>query len=539
MGLPVNKAVNELYDCLRDVWWRLDNLYFIQDEDGNKVKFKLRPIQKLFLQLAWYRNVILKARQLGFTTSIDIFILDRAIFNANMQCGIIAHTKDDVTEIFEKKIKYAYLNLPSDIRAMVTAETDRANQMKFSNGSQVRVAVSMRSGTLQVLHISEYGKLWAWYPKKAAEVKTGSLPTVHKDGLIFIESTAEGVGGHFHEICVEAQELQTTGRQLSQLDYKFHFYPWYGDDKYEEDPPAGFEFSEAHKKYFDSIEKAINKKLSTRKRYWYVVTERTYKQEMKQEYPSTPEEAFLFSGRKAFDADDLNEASGLCYEPIFVGEISIVNGELTSRADGELVIWDMPDQSEQYAIGADVAEGLEHGDYSSVDILDGWGQQVAHWHGHIDTDLFGQVLFQLGKLFNWAYLGPERNNHGHAVINKLRDLAYPNLHIQTQLDDKNDKRTRKYGWHTNQASKPFIIDGLKALLRDGEAGIRHKATVSEMHTYIVDSQGRFNAQENCHDDRVMSYAIAQEMVRVMPRKSAVGSMKVERKETGGDWRSAL
>lgn len=538
MNPPASEAVKELFHCLSSVWWRLDNLYYIQDEDGNKVRFKLRPLQKLFLLSAWFRNIILKARQLGFTTAIDIFILDRAIFNPNQQCGIIAHTKDDVVEIFEKKIRYAYINLPSDIRAMVTADTDRANQLKFSNGSQIRVAVSMRSGTLQVLHISEYGKLWAWYPKKAAEVKTGSLPTVHKDGMIFIESTAEGVGGHFHELSVEAQELQETGRKLGRLDYKFHFFPWYDDDKYEEPPPSGFEFSELHKKYFDSLEKAINRKLSVRKRYWYVVTERTYKQEMKQEYPSTPTEAFLFSGRKAFDPDDLHEADGMCYPPDFIGEISVVNGALMARPDGEFLIWDMPDPNEQYAIGADVAEGLEHGDYSSFDVLDSWGQQVAHWHGHIDTDLFGQVISQVGKLYNFAYVGVERNNHGHAVINKLNDLMYPNMHIQTQLDDKNDKRTRKYGWHTNQASKPFIIDNLKALLRDREAGIRHKATVAEAHTYIVDNRGRFNAQEKCFDDRIMSYAISQEMVRVMPRRSATANTNIERTESNADWRAS-
>ncbi|MGY8873087.1 MAG: terminase, partial [Pseudomonadales bacterium] len=160
----------ELLHCLGDVWWRLDNLYFIEDEKGNKVRFRLRPIQHIFLMSMWFFNIILKARQLGFTTTIDIFILDRALFNPNTKCGIVAHTKDDVYKIFSSKIKFGYDNLPPDIKGFVQATSKRANEIEFTNGSSIRVAVSMRSGTLQCLHISEYGKVCAKYPAKAQEI---------------------------------------------------------------------------------------------------------------------------------------------------------------------------------------------------------------------------------------------------------------------------------------------------------------------------------------------------------------------------------
>ena len=535
MTAPVSDTAKALYDCMSDVWWRLDNLYWIENEDGEKIKFQLRPIQRLFFIAMWFRNIILKARQLGFTTAIDVYILDRALFNSNTKCGIIAHTREDVTAIFRTKVKFAYDNLPVDVRASITATSDRENELIFSNGSSIRVAVSMRSGTLQCLHISEYGKLWAWYPKKAQEVKTGSLPTVHENGFLWIESTAEGMGGHFHEMSVTAKKNRDEGRKLTKLDYKFHFYPWWEDAKYELDCPDDYEFSRLHREYFEGLEKAIDQPLSRQKCFWYVKKEEEQGDLMKQEYPSTPNEAFLFSGRKAFNANHLNAAEALCYPPLFVGEISVVNGELEEVAEGELLIWDMPDPSESYAIGADVAEGLEHGDYSSADVLDGWGQQVAQWHGHIDPDLFGEVLFQLGKLFNYAYLGVERNNHGHAVLAKLKNLNYPNLHVQEQIDEKNRKKTTKLGWHTNQATKPMIIDNLKPLFREEEAGVRCAATISECHTYIVDDKGRYNAQTKCHDDRVMSLAIAHEMARIMPRRS-ITEQKVERVQR--DWRTA-
>lgn len=529
-------AQKELFNCLGDVWWRLDNLYYIQDEKGQKVKFRLRPIQRLFLMCMWYFNIVLKARQLGFTTTIDIFILDRAIFNANTKAGIVAHHKDDVTKIFRDKVKFAYDNMPPDIKAFVSARVDRANELEFSNGSSVRVAVSMRSGTLQCLHVSEYGKLCARFPAKAIEVQTGTLPTVHEDGFIWIESTAEGVGGHFHEMTMEAKEAAEEKRPLSKKDFKFHFFPWWEDDKYELDPPAGFEFSEKHLRYFEATEKAIKRTLSDRKRYWYVVTERTQKDKMKQEFPSYPEEAFLFSGRKAFDADALAIAKSECYAPVWIGDISVVDGRLHEDSNGCLVIWQMPDPNESYAIGADVAEGLIDGDYSSADVLDSWGNQVATWHGHIDTDLYGRVLYWLGKLYNTAFLGVERNNHGHAVLNVLKagEFQYSNLYVQEQLDEKNRKRTKKLGWYTSTSTKPLIIDNLKSLIRDGESGIASAAHINECYSFVVDEKGRYGATPKTHDDRVMSYAIAKQMLAVMPRES-MKQHRVKREQR--DWRT--
>lgn len=539
MNIPavITDKQKELLHCLGDVWWRLDNLYFIEDEKGNKVRFRLRPIQHFFLMSMWFFNIILKARQLGFTTTIDIFILDRALFNPNTKCGIVAHTKDDVYKIFSSKIKFGYDNLPPDIKGFVQAKSDRANEIEFTNGSSIRVAVSMRSGTLQCLHISEYGKVCAKFPSKAQEIRTGTLPTVHEDGFIWIESTAEGVGGHFHELSMESKEALDEGRQLSKFDYKFHFFPWWKDPKYEIDPPDGYEFSHEHLKYFVATEKAIAQKLITRKRYWYVVKEREQKELMKQEFPSYPEEAFLFSGRKAFDANALAEAKGECYDPIWIGDISVVDGRRNEAVDGCLVIWQLPDPNEQYAVGADVAEGLEHGDYSSADVLDSWGQQVASWHGHIDTDLFGQVLYWLGMFYNTAYLGVERNNHGHAVLNVLKagPFRYKNLYVEEKVEEKNRKKTKKLGWLTNQVTKPLIIDNMKNLIREGESGIASKNHISECYTYVVDEKGRYGATPNCHDDRVMSYAIAHQMLALMPRKPKQ-DYKVER--TARDWRAA-
>ena len=170
----------DLRQKLQDRYWMLNNLYWITTGvGGQKVKFKMNWAQKLLYKQMWYLNIVLKARQLGMSTFILIFILDACLFNENCKAGVIAHTKDDVKVLFRDKIKFAYDNLDPFIRNTITAKTDSANELVFSNGSSVRVGTSMRSGTLQILHVSEFGKIAKKYPEKAREIITGSFETVH------------------------------------------------------------------------------------------------------------------------------------------------------------------------------------------------------------------------------------------------------------------------------------------------------------------------------------------------------------------------
>ena len=183
---------------LADPWWRLNNLYFIKDKKGKKVRFKPNWAQTILYNNMWYLSIILKARQLGMTTFIQIFMLDRCLFNDNVNAGIVAHNKEDAEAFFDDKIKFAYDNLPVDLKKMVNATSDTARALKFSNGSRIRVGTSMRSGTYQYIHISEFGKMCAKYPEKAAEVITGTLNTLEPGQMAFIESTAEGPFGVFY-----------------------------------------------------------------------------------------------------------------------------------------------------------------------------------------------------------------------------------------------------------------------------------------------------------------------------------------------------
>ncbi|MEI7340461.1 terminase [Pectobacterium brasiliense] len=524
---------------LSNPWWRLNNLYKIENEKGQLVTFRMRPAQRRLFKQMHYRNIILKARQLGFSTAIDIYLLDQALFNKNIKCGIIAQDKTAAGEIFRTKISIPFDNLPGWLRSSfkITERRSGANggYILFSHGSSIQVATSFRSGTVQRLHISEHGKICAKYPAKAKEVRTGTLNAVHDGCIVFDESTAEGVGGDFHTMSTRALELAQSGVDLTMQDYKFHFYPWFDDPKYVAPVPAGgLRLSKYHQEYFAAVEAATRVTLSDEQKQWYIRKEVEQGEEMKQEFPSTPQEAFLTSGRRVFAAISVMHAEGRCSPPLIVYDVDPETGkrtkvqalrggdkeELQRTLQNHLLVWELPDPDEDYAIGADVAEGLENGDRSSFDVVKkSTGEQVAHWFGHLDAELFAQLLVHTGKGYNTAYIGPERNNHGHAVLQKLRDI-YPvrAIYAEQHLDRDNDDETPKLGWLTTKQSKPVVTEGLKTLLREKASGIRWVGTINELNTYVYDAKGSMGAQTGCFDDQVMSYAIAQEMRARMPAR---------------------
>ncbi|MCU8646876.1 terminase, partial [Escherichia coli] len=210
---------------LSNPWWRLNHLYKIQNEKGELVTFRMRPAQRQLFRSMHNKNIILKARQLGFSTAIDIYLLDQALFIPHLKCGIVAQDKQAASEIFRTKIAVPFDHLPDWLRASFTIVERRSGAsggyILFGHGSSIQVATSFRSGTVQRLHISEHGKICAKYPAKAKELRTGTLNAVSDECIIFDESTAEGVGGDFYEMSNRAQEITASGLALTPQDYKF------------------------------------------------------------------------------------------------------------------------------------------------------------------------------------------------------------------------------------------------------------------------------------------------------------------------------
>ena len=302
----VENAIEKAEKLLADPLWRLNNLYWIIDKSGNKVLFQLNWAQKQLYSEMWYCNLILKARQTGISTFVCLLFLDRCLFNSNLHAGIIAHTREDA-EVMFRRVKFAYDSLPAELKAIRSVNTDNARELQLSNGSTLRVGTSMRSSTLQLLHISEFGKICAKFPDKAREIVTGSLNALAPGQYVFIESTAEGREGYFYQMCKEAQAIKDSGKKLSALDFRFHFFPWWGHKDYRIDS-QDLAVPEHLSSYFNALESQINGKLESEQRAWYVKRALTQGEDMKREFPSTSDEAFEASNEGLYYGKQIVEA---------------------------------------------------------------------------------------------------------------------------------------------------------------------------------------------------------------------------------------
>ena len=301
---PLPSSEAELQHCLSDPEWRVFSgcLYKIMikgdddEADSIVVPFKPNWAQRRIIERLWHRNIILKARQLGFTTLIAILWLEHALFNANQRCGIVAQDRDTAESIFRDKVKFAYENLPEDLRQRYPLAKDSASELLFAhNNSSIRVATSLRGGTIHRLHVSEFGKICALYPLKAAEVITGSIP--------------EGRTGEFFDLTMRAQALHhSVSEPMTERDYRFHFYAWWQEPLYSMDPTL-VAVSKTEHEYFEEIEQEMGCIIDMGQRAWYMATLRAdfsgKEEKMWQEYPSTPGEAFQVTNKGNYYAKDM------------------------------------------------------------------------------------------------------------------------------------------------------------------------------------------------------------------------------------------
>ena len=357
-----------------------------------------------------HRNIILKARQLGFTTLIAIVWLDHALFNANSRCGIIAHDREAAKVIFRDKVKFAYENLPAELRAAMPLKADNADELLFAhNNSSVRVATSMRSGTIHRLHISEFGKICAKYPDKAKEVVTGSIPAVPLNGITVIESTAEGADGAFYSMTERAMALQEQGAVLSSKDWRFHFFPWWEEEQYRM-TEGGAVITDKDREYFALVEAKMGCELSIEQRTWYVATRDTdfagEESSMWQEYPSTPKEAFQVSTEGTYYAVQLaaaRKAGRIC-------RVDAVDGVPVDT------FWDIG-SGDGTAVWLHQKVGLDH---RFIKFIEGWGEPYSFYIKKLQAE---------GHVWGTHYL-PHDANHKRqqglviaAPVDELRKLG--------------------------------------------------------------------------------------------------------------------
>jgi len=278
----------------------MNKLYRIIDEGGRDVLFEFNEVQHDLYRNLHDSNIILKSRQHGITTFFCLFGLDTAIHVPNVRVGIIAHNREDAERFFRDKVKYAWDHIDPAYKELwkISASQDSARELSFTNNSSIRVGTSLRSSTLNILHVSEFAKVCAHFPEKAQEIVTGALNTVHEGALVSIESTAEGRSGYFFDFCQQAKNMAMAKQALTRLDFKFHFFPWWQDRK--NTLAETVVVPERIIKYFDGLEQKEGIKLSTVQKSWYAKKEAILGEDMMREHPSTPDEAFHTSIEGAY-----------------------------------------------------------------------------------------------------------------------------------------------------------------------------------------------------------------------------------------------
>ena len=175
-----------------------------------------------------------------------------------------------------------------------------------------------------------------------------------------------------------------------------------------------------------------------------------------------------------------------------------------------LTVWEFPEKWSGYVLGVDTAEGLGHGDYSCVQVIDAKnGQQVAEWHGRIPPDELAREVYNLGIWYGNALCCVESNNHGLTTITILRQLGYPNLYRKRSLNTSSQRVSQEYGWKTTRTSKPLMIDELGQALKNEELVLHCEYTIAELRTFVRNERGGMSGSP--HDDRVMALALANQM----------------------------
>lgn len=443
------------------------------------------------------RNIILKARQLGITTYEVVDMLDDVLFTNNFKAALIAHKQEAMEGIFEK-VLLAWQHFPLKDALGLKAKQENKNELKFNNGSWIKITLSSRGDTLNRLHVSELAKMYREYPLRAKEVITGAIPSVVPDGRIDIEGTAEGEQGPFNDIFWDAWDR---GREPNSKEFKAFFFPWTDEPQYAVKSSEMAESLPAELIEYGSLHKLTDEQLN-----WYYLERKQYKELMKQEFPTTPEEAFESSGSKIFDHDNLAKRVARDVEK--------------GTTLGEWTFFEEYVPGHMYAVGADVAEGIGK-DANTAVIID-FSHRIEYTvvpkvvavykNNRIDPVTFAYELRNAAVRYGGCVVCVERNNHGIATLSKLREI-YHQIFKQHTLGRDVDVQTERLGYLTTAANKPNLIYNLKTAVEDNQILIPSRPILRELRAYDGDDLQRisYDPEISNHYDLVMALALSWEM----------------------------
>lgn len=333
------RSFDQLLPKLTDRDWRLDNLYQIRSENGDTIRFRRNESQIQYSKEMWSRDVIPKARKLGFSTLIAVLLADNCTFRAGTEGAIVDRTLDDAQDKLAM-VKFAYEGVPEAIRNENPLVRANNSELTWLNGSVVTARTSPRGGTPNFLHISEYGKISTDKPDAAREIKTGGIQAVPVSGKIIVESTAHGTGGEFYDMVQTALKKQQEGHPLNELDFKLHFFGWHRKREYRI-PNNLVVVPHEVAEYFEEMLHKHGVVLDADQRAWYVQKlGELGPDDMMSEFPTHVGELFYNSLKGAFWKRELTQArrEGRIGHPVPFDPTRLVDTCWDIGEDGDAII---------------------------------------------------------------------------------------------------------------------------------------------------------------------------------------------------------
>ncbi|MBQ7653383.1 MAG: hypothetical protein IJS93_03330 [Clostridia bacterium] len=483
----------------------IEALFTIVDKNKKSVPFFLNEVQRRFLRVFEEKGTsrpyfILKGRQQGFTTLITAMQLCYAITKRNFSGFTMADCTDNVNAIFNDKAKTVYYRLPKIMRPHEKYNSKRELYFDKLN-STWRIACAGdqagRSRTLEFAHFSEA----AFFDCSISELQKSIGEALVKNAVVIYETTANGFN--------QAKDLWDGG-SCENL-----FFEWWLTDEYRSDNLSILEnvrdaWLESRLEYLKKIG------LDDNQRAWYAEKYAGYldKDAIKQEYPCSPEEAFVASGDQFFDKDKIidriNQIKGK--PPESTGEFSYVahvaetvtltEKRWTESSSGAIKIIIPPEENERYVLGADTAG--EGGDYYTgvVERVSDFKTVAVLRVRRIDDDLYARQLYCLGETYNFALIAVEVN-FSTAPIRELIKMEYPELYRRND-----ESGVSSFGFRTTSITRPLVLSYFKAAFREDPKMETNYETLLEMLSFVRGKSGKAEAEIGKHDDLVMAKSIA-------------------------------
>ena len=455
------------------------------------------------------RAIILKARQQGISTYCAGRVFWKTYFTPHARSVVMAHdsaTSDALFNMSRNIIRnmdslYKPTELRSNAKEIVissphfkkdaTGEKPVSSYRLYTAGSPE----AGRGTTPTIAHLSEIA-FWQHDEKILAGLFQGISEAPGTE--VILESTANGAQGEFYRLWRGALD--------GENEYTPIFLPWFTTSEYYREPPEDFERSSEEELLVEQHN------LNNGQLYWRrLKIAEGGELKFRQEYPATPDEAFITAGKSVFAMDKLKKLLPAEPDKKMIFDFNSFTWEASK--DGNLDIWEFPDWDSNYILAADVALGVGQ-DYSAAVVMDTDRKVIALYRdNYIDPSKFGDLLFYLGRYYNNALLTVESNSMGVATLSRLAQMNYINLYKQTKISAISKEEGMVPGFKTTQVTKPHIIGNLKNAVENDDIWIASRTIIQELKDYVSTDSGRTEAAPGCHDDTIMATAIALEVLR--------------------------